>query len=162
MQWPQTPFQGSVARLTQFMMWYISISWHGGKELYVWYVLPTMPSIQGPRWCWYSTEKCLPDSHLSFVYVVILSVSPFWRIGRQIGWPKLLKYCFQKSCQLSGKVVEGLDCMASKTKAKLDPQANFPRWRPPDLCADAGREAHQKICQFLIVETSSIFLNQVC
>ena len=52
--------------------------------------------------------------------------------------------------------------MASKTKAKLDPQANFPRWRPPDLHADAGREAHQKICQFLIAKTCSIFLNQVC
>ena len=39
------------------------------------------------------------------------------------------------------------DCRASKTKAKLDQQANFPRLRPPDLHADAGREAHQKICQ---------------
>ena len=66
------------------------------------------------------------------------------------------------SCQLSGKVVEGLDCTASKTKAKLDPQANFPRWRPSDLHADAGREAHQKICQFLIAEICSIFLNKVC
>ena len=47
-------------------------------------------------------------------------------------------------------------------KAKLDPQANFPRWRPPDLHADAGREAHQKICQFLIAEICSIFLNKVC
>ena len=28
----------------------------------------------------------------------------------------------------------------------------------PDLHADAGREAHQKICQFLIAETCSIFL----
>ena len=52
--------------------------------------------------------------------------------------------------------------MASKTKAKLDPQANFPIWRPPDLHADAGREAHKKICQFLIAEICSIFLNQVC
>ena len=29
-----------------------------------------------------------------------------------------------------GKVAEGLDCTASKTKAKLDSHANFPRWRP--------------------------------
>ena len=35
-------------------------------------------------------------------------------------------------------------------------------WGPLDLHADAGREAHQKICQFLIAETCSIFLNQVC
>ena len=34
-----------------------------------------MPSIRGLRWCRYSTEKCLPDSHLPFVYVVILSIS---------------------------------------------------------------------------------------
>ena len=54
----------------------ISIFWHGGKESSVWYVLPTMPSIRGLRWCRYSTEKCLPDSHLPFVYVVILSISP--------------------------------------------------------------------------------------
>ena len=40
-----------------------------------------MPSIRGLRWCRYSTEKCLPDSHLPFVYVVILSISPIWRIG---------------------------------------------------------------------------------
>ena len=51
---------------------------------------------------------------------------------------------------------------ASKTKARLDPQTNFPRWRAPDLHADTGREAHQRICQFLIAETCSIFLNQVC
>ena len=59
------------------------------------------------------------------------------------------------------EVVEGLDCTASKTKAKLDAQANFPRWRPLDWHADAGREAHQKICHFLIVETCSIFF-KVC
>ena len=28
--------------------------------------------------------------------------------------------------------------MASKTKAKLDPQENFSRWWPTDLHADAG------------------------
>ena len=51
------------------------------KNYKFWYVLPTMPSIRGLRWCRYSTEKCLPDSHPSFVYVVILSTSPIWRIG---------------------------------------------------------------------------------
>ena len=29
-----------------------------------------MSSIRGPRWCRYLTEKCLPDSHLPFVYVM--------------------------------------------------------------------------------------------
>ena len=53
-----------------------------------------MSSIRGPRWCQYSTEKCLLDSHLPFVYIVILSIFPIWRIGRQIRGPKLLKYCF--------------------------------------------------------------------
>ena len=76
----------SLTWLTKFSFWLslwldISISWHGGNELQVWYVLPTISSIRGPRWCWYSTEKCLPDSHLTFVYVVILSISLFWRIG---------------------------------------------------------------------------------
>ena len=33
-----------------------------------------------PGWCRYLTEKCLPDSHLPFVYVVILSISPTWKI----------------------------------------------------------------------------------
>ena len=35
-----------------------------------------MSSIRGHRWCRYSTEKCLPDSHLPFVYSAILSTSP--------------------------------------------------------------------------------------
>ena len=105
----------------------------------------------------------IPTCHL-FTSLFCLYLQ-FGESGRQIPRAKLLEYCFQKSCQLSGKVVEGLDCTASKTKAKLDPQANFPRWRPPDLHADAGREAHQKIskiCQFLIAEICSIFLNKVC
>ena len=50
------------------------------KNYKFWYVLPMMPFIRGPRRCRYSTEKCPPDSHLPFVYVIILSISPFWRI----------------------------------------------------------------------------------
>ena len=38
-------------------------------------------SETGPRWYRYSTKKCLPDSHLPFVYVGILSISPLWRTG---------------------------------------------------------------------------------
>ena len=104
----------------------------------------------------------LPDSHLPFVYVVILSISPIWRIGETNPSTKTFKILFSLVMPTSGKVVAGLDCTASKTKAKLDPQANFPRWRPLDRHADAGREAHQQICQFLIAEICSIFLNQVC
>ena len=55
----------------------ITISWHGGKALLVWYVLQTIPSVCGPMRCRYSTEKCLLDPHLPYVYVVILSISPF-------------------------------------------------------------------------------------
>ena len=69
---------------------------------------------------------------------------------------------FNSHANFREKLFEGLDCTASKTKAKFDPQANFPRWWPPDLHADAEREAYQKICQFLTAETCSIFLNQVC
>ena len=56
-------------------LWHdISISWHGSKELLVWYVLQTMPSIRALRWCRYSTEKCFPDSPAicfrgNFVYI---------------------------------------------------------------------------------------------
>ena len=70
-----------------------------------WYVLPTMPSICGPRWCRYSTKKCLPDSHVPFVYVV-MSISPFWRIGETNPSTKTSKILFSivmptfgKSCQ---------------------------------------------------------------
>ena len=85
-------------------LWHdIWISWHGGQ---VWYVLPTMPSIRGLRWCRYSTKKCLPDSHLTFVYVIILSISPIWRIGETNPSTKTFKILFSivmptfgKSCQ---------------------------------------------------------------
>ena len=109
-------------------------------------VIPIFDRAMPPR---FTPAICI---HRNFVYI-----SNFGESGRQIRRPKLLKYCFQSSCQLSGKVVEGLDSTASKTKAKLDPQANFPGWRPPDQHADAGREAHQKICQFLIAETCWVF-----
>ena len=88
-------------------LWHdISISRHGGKELQVWYVLPTMPSISGLRWCRNSTEICLPDSHLPFVYVAILSISPIWKIGETNPSTKTSKILFsivmptfEKSCQ---------------------------------------------------------------
>ena len=53
-----------------------------------------MPSIRGLRWCRYSTEKCLPDSHLPFVYVAILSISPIWRIGETNPSTKTSKILF--------------------------------------------------------------------
>ena len=142
-------FQGSGRRLwyVNFLAWrqrIISLVCFANNAIHPW---PQVMPIFTPA-------NCLCRN---FVYYL-----QFGESGRQIPCPKLLKYCFQLSCQLSGKVVEGLDCTASKTKAKLDPQANFPRWRPPDVHADAGREAHQKICQFLMAETCSIFLNQVC
>ena len=77
------------------------------------YVLPTMSSIRGPGWCRYSTEKCLPDSHLPFVYVVILSISSIWRIGETNPSGKTFKILlwivmptFGKSCQ--GRRLHGL------------------------------------------------------
>ena len=71
--------------------------------------LPTMSSIRGPGDAQVTpTKKCLPESHLPFVYVI------------------------------SGKVIIGFDCTASKSKAKLDPQANFPRWRHPTCTQTLG------------------------
>ena len=65
-----------------------------------------MPSIRGLRWCWYSTEKYLPDSHPPFVYVVILSISSIWSIGETNPSTKTSKILFSmvmptfgKSCQ---------------------------------------------------------------
>ena len=107
-------------------------------------------------------EKCLLDSHLPFVYVVILSTSPLWRTGETNPLGKTSKILFWIVMPTLGKGGIGLDCTAPKTKAKLDPQANFPRWQPPDLHANTGREAHQRICQFLIAKTSSIFLDKIC
>ena len=56
-----------------------------------------MPSIRGLRWCQYSTEKCFPDSHQPFVYVIILSVSPIWRICMG---DKFAKYLMLEACWL--------------------------------------------------------------
>ena len=51
-------------------------------------------------------EKCLPDLHLPFVYVVILSISPIWRIretnpstksSKILFW--IIMPTFGKSCQ---------------------------------------------------------------
>ena len=53
-----------------------------------------MSSIHGPGWCRYSTEKCLPDIHLPFVYVVFLSISPIWRIGETNPLGKTSKILF--------------------------------------------------------------------
>ena len=53
-----------------------------------------MPSISGPRWCRSSTKKCIPDSHLPFVYVIILSTSPIWRIGETNPSTKTFKILF--------------------------------------------------------------------
>ena len=109
------------------------ISWHGGGKEWFRHVLPTMSSIRGTRWSWwcqYSTEKCIPDSHLPFVYIVILSVSPLWRTGDTNSLGKTSKILFwivlptlRKSCHRPW--LQGL-----KTKAKLDPWANL-----LDLCA---------------------------
>ena len=80
---PKTVFEDGGDRTRKFTqtwpfwlkLWnYLSIFCHGGKEWLIWYVLPTMSSIRVPRWCRYSTEKCLPESHLPFVYVAILSI----------------------------------------------------------------------------------------
>ena len=52
------------------------------------------PCIRGPRWCQYSTEKCLQGLHLLFVYVVILSISPLWRTGEANPFGKTSKILF--------------------------------------------------------------------
>ena len=62
------------------MMWYINfLAWR--QRIISLVCFANLPSIRGPRWCRYLTEKCLPDSHLPFVYIVILSVCPFWTSG---------------------------------------------------------------------------------
>ena len=62
-----------------------------------------MPSIRGLRWCRYSTEKCLPDSHLPFIYIIILSISPNWRIGETNSSTKTSKKLFSIIMPTFGK-----------------------------------------------------------
>ena len=64
---------------------------------------PTMPSIRGLRWCRYSTENWLPGSHLPFVYVVIWSISPIWRIGETNPSTKTSKILFSIVMPIFGK-----------------------------------------------------------
>ena len=90
-------------------------------------------------------------SRCNFVYISTLET---WG-DKSIDQPsKILLWIvmptFGKSCHV------GLDCTASKTKAKLDPRANFPSWLLPDLHADAGWATHWIICQFVMAETCSI------
>ena len=113
--------------------------------------------------CWIVEERATLESHLP-IYCLHCNFVYFSTLGNQIRWAKLVgqNIILDIHVELTlGKIVIDLDCMDSKTKAKLDPQANFPRWQPPDLHADGGRGAHRRICQFLIAETCSIFLNQV-
>ena len=63
----------------------------------------TPPPGRGLRWCRYSTEKCLPDSHPSSVYVVILSISPIWRIAETNPLTKTSKILFSIVMPTFGK-----------------------------------------------------------
>ena len=77
-------FTHKITILAYFVAWYINfLAWRQRIISLVCFANNAilMPSIRGLRWCRYSTEKCLPDSHLPFVYVVILFISPIWRIG---------------------------------------------------------------------------------
>ena len=48
-------------------------------------------------------DRCLPDSHLPFVYVVILSISPIWRIGETNPSTKTSKILFSIVMPTFGK-----------------------------------------------------------
>ena len=65
--------------------------------------MPTLPSICGLRWCWYWTEKYLPDSHPPLVYVVILSISPIRSIGETNPSTKTSKILFSMVMPTFGK-----------------------------------------------------------
>ena len=54
--------------------------------------LPTMSFIRGPRWCSYSTEKCLLDSHLLFVYITILLISVWYNWKPNFRYPKFVTF----------------------------------------------------------------------
>ena len=65
-----------------------------------------------------------------------------WRTGETNPLGKTSKKLFWIVIPTFGKSYhKDLDCTASKTKARLDPQTNFPRWWPSDLHVDAEREA---------------------
>ena len=85
-------------------LWYdLSISWHGGKELYVWYVLPTIAIHPWPQVMPIFDREMPPDSHLPFVYVVILSISPIWGLGETNPSSKTSKILFSTVMQTFGR-----------------------------------------------------------
>ena len=117
----------------------------------IWHFLITMSSIRGPTWCRYSTEKCLPDSHLPFVYVAILETRRDKSIVQNFQNIVLYSHTnFQE--KLSYALTARPQNRSENPKLKLDPQANFPGWLPPDLHTDTGWATHWIICS-----DSSIF-----
>ena len=101
------------------------MSWHGAWERMIY------STCSANNTCHPSVAKDGADiwpRNASQIYTCHLFTSQFClylhfgsRPGRQIHWAKLPKHCSSESCQLSGKVVIGLDCTVSKTKATVKP-----------------------------------------
>ena len=58
------------------------------------------------KWCRYLTENCLLDSHLPFVYIVILYISPIRRIGETNPSTKTSKILFSIVMPTFGKTCQ--------------------------------------------------------
>ena len=92
-------FTHKIIILVEFMTWYNNfLAW---RQRIISLVCFANNAVR--PWCRYSTEKCLPDSHLPFVYVVILSISPFWRIGETNPSTKTSKILFSIVMPTFGK-----------------------------------------------------------
>ena len=127
------------------------------------------PSVApAPWWRRYSTKKCLPDSHLPFVYVVVLSISPIWGIretnpsrktSKILFW--IVMATFRKSCHrpwlhgLKNQSQIGssnkFSKMAATRPARGHCTMNFQwkkRFREMALWACAVARVPGKLCQF--------------
>ena len=71
------------------------------------YVLLTVSSSHGPRWCWYSLEKFPKDSHLP---IILSSISTLKTQGDQFALDKTLKKTLQIVLPNFGKSFWGHDC----------------------------------------------------
>ena len=95
-------FTHKIIILAYLMTWYInSLAW---RQRIISLVCFANNAIHPwPQWYRYSTEKCLPDSHLTFIYIVILSISPIWRIGETNPSTKTFKILFSIVMPTFGK-----------------------------------------------------------
>ena len=123
---------------------------------------PRVPSIRGLRWCRYSTEKCLPDLHPPFVYVVILFISSIWNIGETNPSTKTSKILFSVVMPTFGKSCRRPWLHSLKNQSWVGSSSKFSKMAATRPARGRWAGSTPENLPVLIAETCSIFLNQVC